>query len=713
MSLDLAPNLGQRAPDTTPAQALRAAHAWFPQARFGMFVHYGLFSVLGRGEWIMFNEKIPIDRYNPLADEFRAERFDAGALVALAKRGGAGYVVMVTRHHDGFCLWDTRTTPFNTARTAARRDLVREYTDACRRAGLRVGLYHSLMSWQWPATYVGPEADPAGWRAMVDETHAQVRELMTDFGRIDLLWYDGCVVPGVSDPETIARHWCSAELNAMVRSLQPDILINDRSSLPEDFSTPEQHLTLPQRHRLWEMCMTIGDCWGWRKEDKNLKSATTLIRQLVFCARYGGNLLLNVGPLPDGSIPADQAERLESIGRWMAVNGEAVRGTRRTPYTEADHLLGLVTSGTNRLYFHPEPWPGRTGRVAGLERPVLAARLLASGTPVSVDQAEDGTATLHFSDTPSDPLATVVALEFGGEAPQAAPPDLLVEKDTGLYAPAEAAVQPGAADASNGDLELRFVAPVSGRYELAWSLIADHPVALEAFLDGAVLPGPHAVVCRDYPNTLRAPSLSLQEGQHRLQLRAAAPASIRLQSWRLQPAWKVVPSECWRIIGPFPSPFRVPGTDREVREAMDTVFPPEKEYLPAAAYPGTGGGLVRWQALAPGRETIDFTQHLAGQPNGVFFARTVLHSPAKRRAEILLGCDWWANVFVNGGPVASRRSTEAIARDHAAFNGWKPIAARIDLQPGANSLVVKCHQGRAGNWFALWVHDAEDLVVST
>ncbi len=199
------------------------------------------------------------EKYNLLAEQFTADKFDAEALAALAKRAGAGYIVFGARHHDGFCLWDTRTTKFDSVHAPASRDLVREYVEAARRAGLRVGLYYSIMSWQFDAIHRGPHEDPKGWEAMVAETHEQVRELMTHYGQIDLLWYDGCVVPGCSEDGIRAKWWRCAGLNAMVRRLQPKILINDRSALAEDFSTPEQELNPPTPGRTWEMCQTIGN----------------------------------------------------------------------------------------------------------------------------------------------------------------------------------------------------------------------------------------------------------------------------------------------------------------------------------------------------------------------------------------------------------------------------------------------------------------------
>lgn len=223
---------------------------WFNEARFGLFIHWGLYSIPARGEWIMYTEHIPKEEYNKLADQFNPENFDAMAWAKLAKQAGAKYMVLTARHHDGFCLFDSKFTDFTSVKTAARRDFVAEYVQACRLVGLKVGIYYSIASWQWPAIHTGPLAAPSGWKSLVDDMHAQLEELMSNYGKIDMLWYDGAFIPGIQECSTQARHWRSFELNQMVRRHQPDILINDRSGLKEDFTTPEQIISpLPQEGR--------------------------------------------------------------------------------------------------------------------------------------------------------------------------------------------------------------------------------------------------------------------------------------------------------------------------------------------------------------------------------------------------------------------------------------------------------------------------------
>ena len=231
---------------------------WFHQARFGMFIHWGLYSLLKRGEWVMFQERILPSDYAKLADQFQPRKFDADAWAGLAAEAGMKYMVLTTRHHDGFCLFDSQVSDFTSVKTAARRDFVAEYAAACRRAGLKVGFYYSLLDWRFPG-YFDPKKHKASSEALVQQYHDQVRELMMNYGRVDMLWYDGDWVnhgqAGITD---IAGFWGAREVNAMVRRIQPQIIINNRSGTLEDLDTPEQHVTASKPGRGWESCMTMG-----------------------------------------------------------------------------------------------------------------------------------------------------------------------------------------------------------------------------------------------------------------------------------------------------------------------------------------------------------------------------------------------------------------------------------------------------------------------
>lgn len=414
---------------------MEAKKQWFNEARFGMFAHWGLYALLGRGEWVMEQERIPPGEYARLADQFRGERFDADAWAGLAKEAGARYIVLTARHHDGFCLFDSQVSDFTSVKTAARRDFIREYADACRRHGLKVGVYYSLLDWRFPSAFTGPDRDPKGFQAMVGQAHAQVRELMTNYGEIAYLFYDGEWIPGYEwrrsphgenaqegSPE-LARLWRSAELNAMARRLQPGILINNRSGTTEDIDSPEQHVTASRAGRLWESNMTIGDSWGYVKRILSLKPADSLIRCLVAAAAGGGNFLLNVGPAPDGTIQEEYSSRLKAIGSWLRRNGESIYGSDRTPgimantvpLRFANSVLGATTVRGNKAYLHIFRWPERTATFVGIANKVLSARFLDGGATVRFEQPGEGKLILRdLPENPPDECDSVVALELDG-----------------------------------------------------------------------------------------------------------------------------------------------------------------------------------------------------------------------------------------------------------------------------------------------------------
>jgi len=380
---------------------------WFNEARFGMFVHWGLYAIWARGEWVMHQERIPPDEYALLAQRFSPDDFNADAWVALAKRAGMKYMVLTTRHHDGFCLFDSKVSDYTSVKTAAKRDLVAEYVTACRRAGMKIGFYYSLLDWRWPAYFTGPRKDPQGWAKLVTQVHEQVRELCSQYGKIDIMWYDG---EGAYDADA----WQSRKLNAMVRRLQPHIIINNRSGLSEDFDTPEQHVTASQPERAWESCMTIGEYsgWGYIRHNRNLRSVTQLIQHLVFAASGGGNYLLNVAPKPDGTIQREFVTRLERIGDWLKVNGESIYGTQRCPFGAAS--IGVTTCRGNTAYVHVFRWPGETACVAGVRNRVKAARVLATERKAHVEQHGDRLFIRGLPANPPDPHDTVISLELVG-----------------------------------------------------------------------------------------------------------------------------------------------------------------------------------------------------------------------------------------------------------------------------------------------------------
>ncbi|HYL75689.1 MAG TPA: alpha-L-fucosidase [Bryobacteraceae bacterium] len=397
---------GARPSPAAPADAAETRERrmkWWHEARFGMFIHWGLYSVAGRHEWIMENEAIPVAEYEQLAKRFTPKPNAARAWAKLARQAGQKYMVMTTKHHEGFCNFDSKLTNYTAAKQACGRDLVKEYVDAARAEGLRVGFYYSLMDWHHPDGARCAD-DEAARRRFVDYIHGHVRELCTNYGKLDVLWYD---VSWPLKPEG----WESAKMNAMVRELQPDIIINNRSGLPEDFATPEQNVNAADR--AWEACMTMNGSWGYQKADDDWKSPRTVLKYLITCARDGGNYLLNIGPKPDGSIPEDSIRILTAIGKWMEKNGDTIYTAEPCKVKRSNYAL--FTRKGNTLYMHVHYWPGDYVAISGLKAQVKSARLHASGKVVKVDQDRFRTRISGLpAAAPDDPITTI-ALECDTE----------------------------------------------------------------------------------------------------------------------------------------------------------------------------------------------------------------------------------------------------------------------------------------------------------
>jgi alpha-L-fucosidase len=265
-------NQPQASSDPGEADRIRRMK-WWHEARFGMFIHWGLYSVLGRHEWAMEEEGIPVAEYEQLAKRFQPAPNAARAWAKLAKAAGQKYMVMTSKHHEGFCNFDTKFTNYCAPKQGPGRDLVHEYIEAARAEGLRFGFYYSLMDWHHPDG-ARCATDPEARKRFVEYTHGLVRELMTNYGKVDVLWYD-------VDWPLNADQWESERMNKMVFGLQPDIIVNNRNGLPGDFSTPEQEIVAEKGTRAWESCMTLNDSWGYQRADDNWKNPKTVIRNLV------------------------------------------------------------------------------------------------------------------------------------------------------------------------------------------------------------------------------------------------------------------------------------------------------------------------------------------------------------------------------------------------------------------------------------------------
>lgn len=426
--------------------------AWWEDARFGMFIHWGLYAipagvwegepVPGVGEWIMHHGRIRPEEYEPLKERFNPVEFDADEWVGLMKRAGCRYFVITTKHHDGFALfrsdagdYDIAATPFG---AGDERDIMRELADAARRHGIRIGWYHSIMDWHHPdylprRAWDDRPAGSADYGRFKAYLHAQVREILSNYGPIDILWFDG-------EWEDTWTHADGVELYDLCRSISPGTIINNRVDKGRqgmmgmtaglegdfyrgDFGTPEQEIPAtgfpPGVH--WESCMTMNDSWGFKHDDTNWKPATTLVRNLIDTASKGGNYLLNVGPDADGRIPTASVERLRAMGDWLSVNGEAVYGTEAGVF---DRLAwGRSTTrpmpdGNTTIYLHVFDWP-ESGRlfVPGLENRVLSVRGLHRDRMIRVAGAEKsplGVAVL-LNGPAWDPHASVIELVVEGE----------------------------------------------------------------------------------------------------------------------------------------------------------------------------------------------------------------------------------------------------------------------------------------------------------
>ncbi|MFI7420456.1 alpha-L-fucosidase [Nonomuraea sp. NPDC049684] len=368
---------------------------WFEEARFGMFVHFGLYSLAARHEWVRSREKMPDADYDRYLEQFDPDLFDAAELARTARAAGMRYAVLTAKHHDGFCLFDSALTDYTSAR-ATGRDLVAEFAAAMRAEGLRVGLYYSLLDWRHPDFTIDryhplrdsapPDAnatrDMARYRAYL---HGQVRELLTGYGPIDLLFFD------FTYPAKGPADWGAEELMATVRALSPQIVVNDRLGIPGDYVTPEQYqpdrpLTRDGVQVMWEACHTLNGSWGYDRDNHDYKDPALLIRMLVQSVACAGNLLLNVGPTGRGALDPRARHTLAAIGEWMSLHARAVHGAGPSAFTPPPNAL--YTQRAGRLYLHLLSWPLKHVHLPGLAGRVRYAQFLHDGSEVRFHQAD-------------------------------------------------------------------------------------------------------------------------------------------------------------------------------------------------------------------------------------------------------------------------------------------------------------------------------------
>ena len=388
---------------------------WFKAARFGLFLHWGVYSVPARAEWVFFRERIPPDEYAGYAGQFKAENYNPDEWMKMAVAAGMKYAVLTARHHDGYCLWNTKTTKWSAMYTGPKRDLVKEYVEACRRNGLRVGLYYSIKDWHHPDYIRGEEyKDDEAMKRFGAYMRAQIKELLTQYGKIDILWFDG--------PSKTPERWGAAETLAMAFQINPDLIVNDRidrSHYPEptrlaDFETFEQELRPPRNKLYWESCMTLADRWGYTRFDNNYKSLKTIVEMLQHCVRYRGNLLLNIGPKADGRFPSEAIARMKELGSWMNVNREAVFGVNRSPIGPS--LYGESSVRDNLLYLLIYYWPGEKLYLGDLKNRIVSAEILGRPRPLTVAHEKIRRIVSGLPPDPPDPSCTVIKLTLDGPA---------------------------------------------------------------------------------------------------------------------------------------------------------------------------------------------------------------------------------------------------------------------------------------------------------
>ncbi|HKW29297.1 MAG TPA: alpha-L-fucosidase [Verrucomicrobiae bacterium] len=400
---------------------------WWRDARFGMFIHWGIYSVPAHAEWFMDNGHVPRDQYAEYAAQFDPVKFDADRWARIAAEGGVKYLVITSKHHDGFCMFNTKATSYNVVDdTPWHKDPLQALSEACRRHGIRFCVYYSIMDWHSPdqqAAHPDPEHptyNPTSFIPDKKEDYIQylkteLKELITQYHPA-VLWFDGQWMKGWTDQD-------GQDLYRYLRSLDPGLIINNRVKGAGDYETPEQRIPpngLPGRD--WETCMTINKSWGYNATDENFKSTTTLLRNLIDIASKGGNYLLNVGPDSTGTIPPPEVERFRQMGDWLKINGEAIYGTTASPF---EHQLSWgrctkrVTADGTTLYLHVFDWP-KDGKlvVPGLNNQIENAYLLQSNAfgrhkRLHVSNNADGV-TISVPAVARDKISTTIVLKING-----------------------------------------------------------------------------------------------------------------------------------------------------------------------------------------------------------------------------------------------------------------------------------------------------------
>ena len=381
-----------------------ASLTWFTDARLGMFVHWGLYSLAARHEWVKNHERMTDAEYEPYFAHFDPDRYDPRAWARTAKAAGAGYVVLTAKHHDGFCLWNSALTDYTSMNTPFGRDAVAEFVEACRAEGLRVGLYYSLIDWHhrsFPVDGTHPQRDDENFKTAAADRdirdyqrylHGQVRELLTGYGQIDYLFFDFSYTHRADYwGGKGAEDWDAENLLCMVRALQPQIIVNDRLGIPGDIVTPEQYQPLEPMTRdgepvAWEACQTLNGSWGYDRDNLDSKSSESLIKLLIDGVSKDGNLLLNVGPDGRGRIDPVAQRTFDEIATWMDDHARSIHGAGPAPWKAPSDTR--YTLRGDRLYVHLFSWPFKHLHLPGLAGKVAYAQLMTDASeliPLHID----------------------------------------------------------------------------------------------------------------------------------------------------------------------------------------------------------------------------------------------------------------------------------------------------------------------------------------
>jgi alpha-L-fucosidase len=407
-----------------PSAENLAARTWFQDAKFGLFVHWGVYSVLGDGEWVMNNKRMPIPDYEKLAPQFNPVEFDAAEWVSLAKSAGMKYITITSKHHDGFSMFDSRLSDWDIIdRTPYKKDILKMLADECRRQGIKLFFYYSQLDWYHPDYFprgrtgnFSGRPEGGNWLRYIEFMDGQLRELLTNYGDVGGIWFDGYWDRPDAD-------WRLESTYRLIHSLQPAALIGSNHHLRpipgEDFQMFEKDLpgqntsgfnkeqeigALPL-----ETCETINGAWGYNKTDTRFKSTKTLIHYLVRAAGHNANFLLNVGPMPNGRIQPEFVDRLKEIGGWLEKHGESVYGTRGGPI--APRPWGVTTRRGDKIYLHILDWPDQVLALPKLPQKVRAARLLKTGARVEIIERRDSL-LIKLPAEKVDDFDTVVVLDI-------------------------------------------------------------------------------------------------------------------------------------------------------------------------------------------------------------------------------------------------------------------------------------------------------------